>query len=229
MQPDATGAETGRTPIRVIIVDDDPLVRAGLAMILGSADDLEVVGEAGSGHGLGALVDEVNPDVVLMDIRMPKVDGLTATRHLVGRQEHPAILVLTTFHLDEYVFGALEAGASGFLLKSTPPLEIIEAVRIVAAGQAILSPVDTAKLIRRYATRAEDARAAASRSRLGELSAREREIAVLVASGASNADIAARLVVAETTVKAHVSHILTKLDLDNRVQIAICVHDAGLT
>lgn len=138
------------------------------------------------------------------------------------------VLVLTTFHLDEYVFGALEAGASGFLLKSTPPQEIIDAVRVVAAGQAILSPVDTAKLIRRYAQRTEDARAAAGRSRLDQLSEREREIALLVASGASNAEIAAHLVVAETTVKAHVSHILTKLDLDNRVQIAICVHEAGL-
>jgi DNA-binding NarL/FixJ family response regulator len=214
--------------IRVVIVDDDPLVRAGLAMILGAADDLEVVGEAESGHGLAALVDETNPDVVLMDIRMPRVDGLEATRVLTSRPGHPAVLVLTTFHLDEYVFGALEAGASGFLLKDTPPKEIIEGVRIVPAGQAILSPADTHKLVRRYAARREDARAAHHRTRLDQLSEREREIAVLVARGLSNADIAAEVVVAEATVKAHVSHILTKLDLDNRVQVAIAVHEAGL-
>lgn len=214
-------------PIKVLLVDDDALVRAGLALILGAAGDIEVVGEAESGHGLEALVDQTNPDVVLMDIRMPKVDGLSATRHLTSRPTHPAILVLTTFHLDEYVFGALEAGASGFLLKDTPPQQIIDGVRVVASGQAILSPADTHKLIGRYASRAEDAKAAAARQRLDALSEREREIAVLVASGASNSEIAAQLVVAEATVKAHVSHILTKLDLDNRVQVAICVHEAG--
>ena len=215
-------------PIKVVIVDDDALVRAGLAMIIGAAPDLEVVGEADDGHGVGALVDRTHPDVVLMDIRMPKVDGLSATRVLAARPEHPAILVLTTFHLDEYVFGALEAGAAGFLLKDTPPQQIIEGVRVVAAGQSILSPVDTRKLIGRYASRAEDTRASRARARLDALSEREREIAVLVASGASNAEIAAELVVAEATVKAHVSHILTKLDMENRVQVAICVHEAGL-
>ncbi|MDO5500849.1 MAG: response regulator transcription factor [Propionibacteriaceae bacterium] len=215
-------------PIRVVIVDDDALVRAGLAMIIGAASDLEVVGEADDGHGLQALVDRTNPDVVMMDIRMPKVDGLTATRLLAAQPDHPAILVLTTFHLDEYVFGALEAGATGFLLKDTPPQQIIEGVRVVAAGQSILSPVDTRKLIRRYASRAEDIRASRARERLAALSEREREIAALVAGGAANAEIAAELVVAEATVKAHVSHILTKLGMDNRVQVAICVHEAGL-
>lgn len=214
--------------IKVVIVDDDALVRAGLAMILGAAPDIEVVGEAGDGHGLQALVDQTNPDVVLMDIRMPRVDGLSATRQLTAQPGHPAVLVLTTFHLDEYVFGALEAGAAGFLLKDTPPQQIIDGVRVVAAGQAILSPTDTHKLIGRYASRAEETRTARARSRLDALSEREREIAVLVAGGASNAEIAADLVVAEATVKAHVSHILTKLDLDNRVQVAICVYEAGL-
>ena len=159
---------------------------------------------------------------------MPKVDGLTATRHLASRPGHPKILVLTTFHLDEYIFGALEAGASGFLLKDTPPRQIIEGVRIVARGESIPSPGATAKLVERYASRRGDTRAAAARTRLAELSDREREIAELVASGASNADIAAQLFVTEATVKAHVSHILTKLDLDNRVQVAIVVLEAGL-
>lgn len=214
--------------IRVVLVDDDALVRAGLSVILGSAPDIEVVGEADDGHGLEALVDEVHPDVVLMDIRMPRIDGLSATRHLTSRPDHPKILVLTTFHLDEYIFGALEAGASGFLLKDTPPRQIIDGVRVVARGEAILSPGDTARLVERYATRREDSRAASARARLDELSEREREIATLVASGASNADIAAQLFVTEATVKAHVSHILTKLDLENRVQVAIVVFEAGL-
>lgn len=213
--------------IKVLIVDDDALVRAGLAMIIGAAPDLEVVGEADDGYGLQELVDQTNPDVVLMDIRMPRIDGLAATRQLTSQPGHPAVLVLTTFHLDEYVFGALEAGASGFLLKDTPPRQIIEGVRIVASGQAILSPADTHKLVSRYATRAEDTRASRARQRLDALSEREREIAILVASGASNAEIARDLVVSEATVKAHVSHILTKLDVDNRVQVAICVHEAG--
>lgn len=215
--------------IRVLLVDDDALVRSGLSAILGSAPDIEVVGEAGDGHGLEALVDEVRPDVVLRDIRMPRLDGLSATRHLTARPGHPKILVLTTFHLDEYIFGALEAGASGFLLKDTPPRQIIEGVRIVARGESILSPGDTAKLVERYASRREETRSAAARSRLAALSEREREIATLVASGASNADIAAGLFVTEATVKAHVSHILTKLDLENRVQIAIAVLEADLT
>lgn len=163
-----------------------------------------------------------------MDIRMPKVDGLSATRQITSGPNHPNVLVLTTFHLDEYVFGALEAGASGFLLKDVPPRDIIEGVRVVASGQAMLSPVDTQKLVRRYAARAEETRAAVARSRLDALSGREQEIAIWVARGASNAEIAARLVVAEATVKAHLSHILSKLDLDNRVQVAICVHEAGL-
>lgn len=215
-------------PIRVLIVDDDPLVRTGLAAILGSAPDLTVVAQAESGYGLQSLVDQHHPDVVLIDIRMPKVDGLTATRQLASRPGNPKVLVLTTFHLDEYVFGALEAGASGFLLKDTPPRQIIEGVRVVAAGQAILSPADTQKLVQRYASRAEDTRAATARARLQTLTQREREAANLVASGASNAEIASALVVTEATVKAHVSHILTKLGADNRVQVAICVHEAGL-
>lgn len=215
-------------PIKVIIVDDDPLVRAGLTMIVQAAADIEVVGEADSGVGLQALVDRVHPDVVLMDIRMPKVDGLSATRQLTAHPQHPKVLVLTTFHLDEYVFGALEAGASGFLLKDAPPKQIIEGVRVVAAGQAMLSPVDTQKLVRRYAARAEDTRAARAKTRLATLSERELEIAIWVARGASNAEIATQLVVAEATVKAHISHILTKLDLENRVQVAIRVHEAGL-
>lgn len=218
---------TGRT-IRVLIVDDDALVRTGLAMILAAASDIEVVGEADSGAGVLTLVDRTHPDVVLMDIRMPTVDGLSATRLLNARPDPPHVLVLTTFHMDEYVFGALEAGASGFLLKDTPPMQIIEGVRVVASGAAILSPVETRTLVTRYASRAQDTRGVRARSRLEALSERELEIAVLVAGGASNAEIAAELRVAEATVKAHVSHILTKLGLANRVQVAICVHEAGL-
>lgn len=217
------------TPIRVLMVDDDALVRAGLAMILGAAPDIEVVGETDSGRGLAELVARTRPDVVLMDIRMPKVDGLTATRELTRQPGHPRVLVLTTFHLDEYVFGALAAGAAGFLLKDTPPQQIIDGVRIIASGQAVLSPADTQALVQRYAAAARDTVGDRARARLARLSEREREIAALVAEGAANAEIAARLVVAEATVKAHVSHILTKLDLDNRVQIAICVHEAGLS
>lgn len=212
----------------MLIVDDDALVRTGLAMILAAASDIEVVGEADSGAGVLTLVDRTHPDVVLMDIRMPTVDGLSATRLLNARPDPPHVLVLTTFHMDEYVFGALEAGASGFLLKDTPPMQIIEGVRVVASGAAILSPVDTRTLVTRYASRARDTRGVRARSRLEALSERELEIAVLVAGGASNAEIAAELRVAEATVKAHVSHILTKLGLANRVQVAICVHEAGL-
>jgi len=220
------------TPIRVVIVDDDPLVRAGLAMILGGAPEIEIVGQAGDGVEGLALIDEVGPDVVLMDIRMPRLDGLEATARLAAREGGPAVIVLTTFDADEYVVSALRDGASGFLLKDTPPATIVDAVRRVHDGEPILSPSVTAQLIRQVADGSSTPsldRAALARERLEELSERELEVAVAVGAGKSNAAIAAELYMSVATVKAHVSRILTKLDATNRVQIAICVHDADLS
>jgi DNA-binding NarL/FixJ family response regulator len=218
--------------VRVAIVDDDPLVRAGLAMILRGAPDIEITGEAGDGAAGLALVDESSPDVVLMDIRMPRMDGLEATAQLSRRTEPPAVIVLTTFDADEYVVRALRDGATGFLLKDTPPAAIVDAVRKVAEGEPMLSPSITAQLIRQLSESSPvlpDDRARTARNRLAGLSDREHDVAVAVGAGMSNAEIAADLYMSVATVKAHVSRILTKVDAANRVQIAICVHDAGLT
>lgn len=213
--------------IRVLVVDDDALVRSGLAMILGSADDIEVVGEAADGRaGVDAAIAH-RPDVVLMDIRMPVLDGIAATAEITRALAAPRVVVLTTFQLDEYVFGALRAGASGFLLKDTAPRQIIEAVRQVAAGDAILSPAATRSLIDAYADRGSGGDGASARKALGTLTAREREVAELVAEGASNAQIAADLFMSETTVKSHVTRIFVKLDVDNRVKLAIAVRVAA--
>jgi DNA-binding NarL/FixJ family response regulator len=220
------------TSIRVVIVDDDPLVRAGLAMILGGSPDIEIVGQGCDGHEAIALVDEHAPDVVLMDIRMPRMDGLEATASLASRRDPPTVIVLTTFDADEFVVRALRDGATGFLLKDTPPASIVDAVRKVAEGEPMLSPSVTAQLIRQLSDSSPvqpDERARIARARLAELSDREREVAVAVGVGMSNADIARDLSMSVATVKAHVSRILTKLDSANRVQIAICVHDAALT
>jgi DNA-binding NarL/FixJ family response regulator len=216
-------------PIRVLLVDDDALVRAGLRMILASAADLEVVGEAADGSEVLDAVRDHRPDVVLMDIRMPDVDGITATGLLRALPHPPHVLVLTTFHLDDYVFNALRAGASGFLLKDTPPTDIVQAVRLVAAGEAMLSPAVTRTLIEHFSDGTSAARRAAAEAALRSLSDREREVAVEVGRGHSNAEIASRLYMSEATVKSHISRMLTKLDASNRVQIAITVHDAGLT
>jgi DNA-binding NarL/FixJ family response regulator len=217
--------------IRVAIVDDDPLVRAGLAMILNGSHDIEIVGEAADGAAGISLVDDAYPDVVLMDIRMPHMDGLEATATLSTRPDPPAVIVLTTFDADEYVVRALRDGATGFLLKDTPPAAIVDAVRKVADGEPMLSPSVTAQLIRRLSetsTVLPDDRARVARARLGDLSDREREVALAVGAGKANAEIARELYMSVATVKAHVSRILTKLDATNRVQIAICVHDAEL-
>jgi DNA-binding NarL/FixJ family response regulator len=214
--------------VSVLIVDDDPLVRAGLVMILGGADDLRVVGEAADGSQVPAAVAEHRPDVVLMDIRMPQVDGLAATETLRRRADPPEVIVLTTFHADEYVLRALRAGASGFLLKDTPPPEILSAVRRVAAGEPILSPAVTRQLIAHVGGTGVDARRAHARRLLDRLSEREREVAVAVGQGKSNAEISAELFMSVATVKAHVSRVLTKLELNNRVQVALLAHDAGL-
>ncbi|CAL9396471.1 response regulator [Streptomyces sp. enrichment culture] len=216
------------TAIRLLLVDDDPLVRAGLSLMLNGADDIEIVGEAADGGEVGALVDRTRPDVVLMDIRMPAVDGLTATESLRRREDAPQVVVLTTFHADEQVLRALRAGAAGFVLKDTPPAEIVAAVRRVAAGEPVLSPAVTRQLMAHAAGAGGDTRRTRARERVARLGDRERQVAVAVGRGLANADIAAELYLSVATVKAHVSRILAKLDLDNRVQIALLAHDAGL-
>jgi DNA-binding NarL/FixJ family response regulator len=214
--------------VRVIVVDDDPLVRAAIAMILGRAPGVDVVGEAADGSEMLTAVDRYAPDVVLMDIRMPRVDGLTATEMLRARPHPPEIIVLTTFDADEYVLRALRAGASGFLLKDTPPAEILRAVVRVAAGEPILSPSVTRQLIAHIGDTGADARRQHARALLARLSEREREVAMTVGLGRSNAEISSELFMSVATVKQHVSRILTKLDLNNRTQIALLAHDAGL-
>jgi len=215
-------------PIRLAIVDDDPLVRAGLRILLGGSADIEVVAEAGDGAAADALADAHWPDVVLMDIRMPKVDGLVATRRLRSRPSPPQVIVLTTFNADEYVLDALRAGASGFLLKDTPPNDIIEAVRTVAAGAATLSPTVIRQLIDHVADPAAGPRRDRARARLSKLTDRERAVALALGRGWSNAEISTELAMSVPTVKGHVSRLLAKLILNNRVQVAILVHDAEL-
>ncbi|MPY63078.1 response regulator transcription factor [Streptomyces spongiae] len=216
------------TAIRLLLVDDDPLVRAGLTFMMGGADDIEIVGEGADGDEVEALVDRTRPDVVLMDIRMPTVDGLAATERLRGRKDAPQVVVLTTFHADEQVLRALRAGAAGFVLKDTPPAEIVEAVRRVAAGDPVLSPAVTRQLMEHAAGPGPDTRRTHARTRVAALNDREREVAVAVGRGAANAEIAAELFMSVATVKTHVSRILAKLDLNNRVQIALLTYDAGL-
>ena len=214
--------------IGVLIVDDDPLVRAGLVMMLGGAPDIRVVGEAGDGTEVLSMVDLLAPDVVLMDIRMPVMDGLAATRALRARPRAPEVVVLTTFDADQHVLRALRAGAAGFLLKDTPPWEIVDAVRQVAKGLPVLSPAVTRRLMARVAENGHDERRAAAAARLATLNARERGVALEVGRGRSNAEIAGALHISVPTVKTHVSSVLTKLNLNNRVQIALLVHDTGL-
>ncbi|MCW2761711.1 MAG: two component transcriptional regulator, LuxR family [Marmoricola sp.] len=213
--------------VRVLLVDDDALVRAGLRMILSSADDLEVVGEADDGARATAAVREYRPDVVLMDIRMPEMDGIAATAALRRLDPPPQVIVLTTFQADEQVMSALHAGAVGFLLKDTPPADIVNAVRLVASGEAMLSPSVTRTLLSHYGNAEASERQRSATQRLARLTVREREVAFAVGSGASNAEVASSLFMSEATVKAHVSRLLAKLDVANRVHIAILVHDAG--
>ena len=197
-------------------------------MILESDEDVSVVGEADDGDAVVEAVDRGRPDVVLMDIRMPRVDGLAATAALRGRSDAPAVIVLTTFDLDDYVFRALQAGAAGFLLKDTPPRELIQAVRVVASGESMLSPTVTTRLIAHFATDPHADRRRVADERISTLSARELEVLTEVGRGASNADIGKVLFMSEATVKAHVSRVLLKLEAANRVQAAIVAHDAGL-
>ncbi|WP_433539114.1 response regulator [Micromonospora sp. CA-249363] len=237
--PDVPGARAesgpagGSEPVRVLIVDDDALVRAGLSMILGGLPDLRVVGEAADGGEVPAAVAAYAPDVVLMDIRMPRVDGLAATEALRGQPNPPEVLVLTTFDADEQVLRALRAGAAGFLLKDTPPVDIVHAVRRVAAGEAMLSPSVTRTLIN-HVTAANpglpgpDPRRERALRLLAALSERERQVAIALGRGHTNAEIAGELFMSVATVKAYVSRLLTRLDLNNRVQVALLVHDADL-
>ena len=213
--------------IRVLVVDDDALVRAGLALLLAGAADIEIVGEAADGSEVARAVAEHAPDVVLMDIRMPEMDGLAATEQLRSRDGAPEVIVLTTFEADDYVLRALRAGAGGFLLKDTPPVDIIRAIRAVAAGEPMLSPTITRRLIGRVTDGEGDLRRRHARERLDLLTEREREVAVAIALGRSNAEIGRELYMSVATVKAHVSHVLEKLELNNRVQIALLAHDAG--
>jgi DNA-binding NarL/FixJ family response regulator len=214
--------------IKVGIVDDDPLVRSALGLMLGGQADIEVVGEATDGQEALALVRTSAPDVVLMDIRMPRINGLEATRRVLTESRSPRVIVLTTFGADEYVVDALAAGADGFLLKDTPPPEIVAAIRAVASGEPILSPKATRTLITRLRAEPTGERAAAASRRLEALTEREHEVALAVGRGLSNAEIAKELYLSIPTVKAHVSRLFDKLGATNRVQIAITVHDAGL-
>ena len=213
--------------IRVLIVDDDALVRSALSMMLAGRDDVDVVGEVGDGDEVAAAVAELAPDVVLMDIRMPRVDGLAATEALRGLDHPPHVIVLTTFDADDMVLRALRAGASGFLLKDTPPPEIVRAIELVAAGEAMLSPTITRRLIEHVADTEADVRRRRAVEAMGRLTEREREVALAIARGRSNAEIGAELFMSVATVKAHVTRLLAKLELDNRVQIALLAHDAG--
>jgi DNA-binding NarL/FixJ family response regulator len=214
------------SPIRVLIADDDPLVRSGLSMLFAATDDIRVVAESADGTEVGPAVDSYQPDLVLMDIRMPKLDGLAATERLRSRETAPEVIVLTTFDADEHILRALRAGASGFLLKDTPPQDIVAAIRKVAAGELMLSPQITRRLVEHVADSGAEARRARARDALDQLTEREREVARALGDGKSNAEIAAELYMSVATVKAHVSSLLSKLELNNRVQIALLVHDA---
>lgn len=213
---------------RVGLIDDDSLVRAGLAMILGADPGIEVVGQGSDGSEAVPLVQKHRPDVLLMDVRMPTLDGIAATKAVTALTGAPKIIMLTTFDMDEYVFQALEAGASGFLLKDTPPQDLARAVHVVAGGEAMLSPTVTRRMLSHFS----DANPGSRQERhpgLDQLTERETEVLGAVGAGLSNAQIGMRLFMSEATVKAHVSKIFAKLDCTNRVQIAIIAHEAGLT
>src|SRR3954469_9941847 len=213
-------------PIRVLVVDDDDLMRAGLRSVLSSDDGIEVVGEAGDGRDALYRTRLLDPDVVLMDIRMPDLDGISATRELLGAFPEVRVVILTTFEQDDYIFGALSAGASGFLLKRTAPEALIAGVHTIAAGESLLSPSVTSRVVGRMARQPEPD--ASHQARLEELTRREREVLELVARGLSNGEIAAELVIEASTVKTHVKRVLTKLQARDRVQAVIFAYEAGL-
>jgi DNA-binding NarL/FixJ family response regulator len=211
---------------RIVLADDQPLVRAGFRMILEAEDDIDVAGEAGDGEEAVAVTRQLHPDVVLMDIQMPKVDGLEATRRIAqDASTDSRILILTTFERDDYVFEALRAGASGFMLKNAAPEDLVRAVRVVATGDALLDPAITRRVIQDYAQRAAPRK---DHARLARLTEREREVLRLLATGKSNAELAAHLYLGEGTVKTHVSHVLGKLGLRDRVQAVVFAYETGL-
>jgi DNA-binding NarL/FixJ family response regulator len=215
---------------RVLLVDDQELMRLGFRMVIDSQDDLEVVGEVADGVQAVAAVQSLAPDVVLMDVRMPQMDGVEATRAIVAGASPARIIILTTFDLDEYVYAALRAGASGFLLKDAQPADLLAAVRAVAAGDAVIAPSITRRLLDTYAHRlpAEPAPSASVQPLLAQLTAREHEVLLLVARSLSNAEIAEQLVLSEATVKTHVGRVLAKLGLRDRVQIVVFAYEHGL-
>jgi DNA-binding NarL/FixJ family response regulator len=212
--------------IKVLIADDQALVRSAFRMILESRDDLTVVGEAGDGEQAIRLVEQTRPDVVLMDVRMPGLDGVAATARLTAAPDAPKVIILTTYDLEEPLYAALRAGASGFLLKDVRPADLVEAIRVVAGGDALLAPTATRRLLDRFLV--TDVTPAARTGSLDRLTEREREVLTLMARGASNAEIADRLVVSETTVKTHVSAILRKLEVRDRVQAVVLAYDLGV-
>jgi len=210
--------------ISVLVADDQSMVRAGFRMLLGGEDDIDVVAEAGNGVEAVQQAARFGPTVILMDIRMPELDGLEATRRIVAADPAARVLILTTFDLDEYVYEALRAGASGFVLKDDPPEQLIAAVRTVAAGDALLSPAVTRRVIRQFARRPRSE----SPKGLDELTARERDIFRLIADGLSNPEIAQRLFISETTVKTHVTHVFSKLGVRDRVQAVVLAYQSGV-
>ncbi|HEY9408182.1 MAG TPA: response regulator transcription factor [Jiangellaceae bacterium] len=220
---------TTSQPIRVLLVDDQPLLRTGFRMILEAETDVAVVGEAGDGQAAVEATRALQPDVVLMDIRMPRMDGVQATRAITGaaRESAPRVLVLTTFDLDEYVVEALRAGASGFLLKDVPADELVAAIRTVSRGDAVVAPSITRRLLDLFASRFP-ATNAPTPAKLAHLTERELEVLKLVARGLSNAEIARELIVSETTIKTHVGNLLTKLGVRDRVQAAVYAYESGL-
>ncbi|MFF1756981.1 response regulator [Streptomyces sp. NPDC058266] len=216
--------------IRVLIADDQMMVREGFSVLLNAMPGIEVVGEAVNGHEAVAQVRELSPDVVLMDIRMPELNGIEATREIAAMDGAAKVLVLTTFDLDEYVYEALRAGASGFLLKDASARQLADGVRVVAGGEALLAPSVTRRLITEFSKLSETPKlpAVANPEAFGELTERETEVLVLIAQGLSNAEIAGRLVVAESTIKTHVSRVLVKLGLRDRTQAAVFAYEARL-
>ncbi|GAB3359526.1 response regulator transcription factor [Micromonospora halotolerans] len=221
-----TDSTAGR-PVRILLADDQPLLRTGFRMVLGTEDDLDIVAEAGDGVEAVELSRRLLPDVVLMDIRMPRMDGVAATRAIVDARLPVRVLILTTFDLDEYVVGALRAGASGFLAKDVPAEDLVTAIRTVAAGEAVVAPRILRRLLDRFADVLPDPAATPPKA-LDALTEREREVLVQVARGLSNAEIARELSVSETTVKTHVGHVLTKLGLRDRVQAVVLAYETGL-
>lgn len=214
--------------IRVMLVDDQVLLRTGFRMVLAAQPDMEVVAEAGDGVEALQVLRATAVDVILMDVRMPKLDGVEATRRICEQPEPPKVLILTTFDLDEYAFSGLKAGASGFMLKDVPPGDLLAAIRAVHSGDAVVAPSTTRRLLDRFAPMLPSAGAAPQYKELQRLTDREREVMVLVAQGLSNGEIAARLVLSEATVKTHVGRILTKLGLRDRVQVVVLAYETGL-